>query len=365
MRITHIELDAVHVNHRGEWIFVHVFTDAGVRGIGEMFAGTNYQPQVASLRKLGEWLVGRDPTRIDSFDAEWPGNRNHRPDVHARSAVEQAMWDISGKSAGVPVHTLLGGKVRDELRLYANINRATTDRTPEGFSASARMAVSESFDAIKLAPFDSMPGNLNSAAEAAKGIDCIIAVREAIGPEIDLLVDCHSHFTIKGSLELADALRHLGLYWFEQPTPEANTDACLEVKERCGMRIAGGEQRMFEEDWTEVMERKTLDVIMPDVNVVGGMGKLRKVANMAAAVGIPTAPHGPYGPVTIAAHAHAMAGFGQFEILEFGWGEVPWRAELTDPPEGIIGGHIMLNDRPGLGITLNPYVADAHRVNLT
>jgi galactonate dehydratase len=362
MKITGIELDAIHVNHRGDWVFVHVLTDEGLRGLGELRAGKNYGAEVAAVRELGERLKGRDPLQIERIVSEF--RTGGRATILALSAVEQALWDILGKALDAPVYTLLGGACREEIRLYANINRATTDRTPEGFAKNAAAAVAEGFDAVKLAPFDGMPNAVDSASEARQGIACMEAVRAAIGPDVDLLVDCHSHFTVKGALAVADALRGLNLFWFEQPTPESDMVGCVTVKERCGLRIAGGEGRALREGFTEVFEHRSMHVIMPDVKIIGGIGELKKVGDMAAAWGIPTAPHGPSGPVTIAAGVHAMFSLPEFLILEYGWGEVPWRHELITPPETIINGRVRLNNRPGLGVELNPEVVDAHRVSL-
>ncbi|MCY4353023.1 MAG: hypothetical protein OXC45_07950, partial [Gemmatimonadetes bacterium] len=137
MQITGIELDAVHVNHRGDWVFVHVLTDEGIRGVGEMRSGNNYAAQLAALRDLGESAKGCDPRKIEAFVSHYTSTERTKVELFALSAFEQALWDILGKSLNVPVHALLGGACRDEIRLYANINRATTDRSPEGFARNA------------------------------------------------------------------------------------------------------------------------------------------------------------------------------------------------------------------------------------
>jgi galactonate dehydratase len=364
MKITGHSMDAVHVNHRGDWVFITIETDAGLTGIGEMRAGKNYEPQLKAARGMLDALKGRDPREIGQIYRDLHEGARDRADGFAISGIEPALWDILGKSLDAPVYRLLGGSNEAEIRLYANINRATTERTPEGFAAKAAEAVRQGFDAVKLAPFDGLPGNVDSASEAGNGIECMEAVREAIGPDTDLLIDCHSRFTVNGAIEVADVLRPLNLYWFEQPTPETDRAACLEAKARCGMTTAGGEQRMFREDWTEVFEHDTMDVIMPDVTVVGGIAELKTVADAAAAWGIPTAPHGPFGPITIAAHLHAMAACPSSTILEYGWGEVPWRHDLMQPAEKISNGRVKISDRPGLGFELNQETLETHRVPL-
>jgi len=364
MKITGFDLDAVHVNHRGDWIFVHVNTDEDLRGIGELRAGKNYGGRVEAVRQMEQELAGQDPRQIEKIVHEFSRGVSDRDRICALSAVEQALWDILGKTLGVPVYTLLGGACRQEIRLYANINRATTERTPEGFARSAVAAVAEGFDAIKLAPFDGMPRNIDSAAQAAEGIACMQAVRQAIGPEVDLLIDCHSHFTVKGALEVAEGLRDLELFWYEQPTPEEDLDGFIQVKQECGLPVAGGEGRMLRGAFWEVLEREAMDVVMPDVTVIGGIGELKKAAEMAEVRGVPTAPHGPFGPVAIAAGVQAMMAHPHFLILEFGWGEVGWRPELTLPPEQIERGRIVPSGEPGRGVELNPEAVNEHRVPL-
>ncbi len=363
MKITGIELDAVQVNHRGDWVFVHVLTDEGIQGIGEMRSGNNYAAQLSALRDLGEAAKGCDPRNIEALVSRYTSTERTKVELFALSAFEQALWDILGKSLNAPVHALLGGACRDEIRLYANINRATTDRSPEGFARNAAAAVAEGFDAVKLDPFDGVRG-ADNAGDAARGIACMRAVREAIGTEVDLLVDCHSKFTVRGAIEVADEVRDLNLFWFEQPTSESSLDNCLAVKEGCGLTIAGGEQRGLRRDWVEVVENISMDIPMPDVTVVGGIGELKKIGDMLHAWGLPTAPHGPFGPVVIAAGVHAMASLPGFLILEYGWGEIPWRKDLTIPGEEIVNGRIRINDRPGLGVELNPEMVEKHRVQV-
>jgi galactonate dehydratase len=205
---------------------------------------------------------------------------------------------------------------------------------------------------------------VDRAKEAEMGILCMQAVRKTIGPHVDLLVDCHSRFTVKAALEVAEELRELNLFWFEQPTSENNLQNCLDVKRQCGLIIAGGEQRVLRQGFVEVFEHRSMDIIMPDVTVLGGIGELKKVGDMAQAWGIPTAPHGPFGPITNAAGVQAMAALPGFLILEYGWGEVPWRHNLINPVEQIVNGRIPVTSRPGLGYELNQDVVNQYRIDV-
>ena len=213
MKISGFDLDRVRVTPWADWFFVHVNTDDGLRGLGEMTPGSSLKETIDALWRLEAELRGRDPGRIEEIVHQFG-----RP-------------DLLGKRLNAPVHVLLGGACREEIQLYANINRISRipeERTPDWFGRNAA-AVAAGFDTVKLAPFDGMPSGIDRAADAEAGIDCLRAVREAIGPDKHLMVDCHSHFSERGALDLAAALRDLNLYWFEQPTPEDDLEVCRRV----------------------------------------------------------------------------------------------------------------------------------------
>ena len=353
MKITGIDIDTIPVNHRGSWSFVHVNTDEGIGGLGELNPSGLKLGCGAILQQMADALTGKDPRNIEQLVYSLNPSSLDYAGVLALSAIDQALWDILGKSLNVPVHTILGGRCRDEIHVYANINRATTDRSPEGFARNAAAAVEDGFDAIKLAPFDGMQRGIDSAGDAQPGLACMRAVRDAIGPDTGLLIDCHSHFTVRGALEVADALRELDLFWFEEPVLYDDIAGYQEVKERCGMTLSGAESRQLRRGFRDVLAHEMMDVIMPDVTIVGGISELKKVADMAHAYAISTAPHGPFGPVTIAAGVQTMLAHPGFMILEYAWGEVPWRHDLITPPETIRESRIVPSDLPGLGVALD------------
>ena len=360
MKITRIDPHAVDVDGRSSWVFVQVHTDAGIHGLGEMNPSAPREECLTALKRMAAALEGKDPRRIEAITAMFEPAQLDRFGVHALSAIEQALWDILGKSLDAPVHALLGGPCRDQIRLYANITRATHEYSPEEFADNATGAVADGFDAVKLAPFGSVRPRLERQQDIEHGIRCVRAVREAIGPGVDLLVDCYSLYRKEEALVIADALRELDLFWFEEPVADEDVEGYLEVKARCGMQVAGGERRMLRQGFWEVMEHRMMDVIMPDVTIVGGLGELKKVAAMAAARGLLTAPHGPFGPVIVAAQAQAMAAHPEFLILEYAWGQVPWREALITPAEKVENGRVAMTDRPGLGVELNMEVVEEH-----
>ena len=360
MKITHLELETVQVNERETWVFVLLHTDTGLTGLGELNPSAPRQPCVEALRRIGRHLSGRDPRRIAAMQAELCAGPMDLVGVRALSAVEQCLWDLLGQSLQAPVHALLGGACHETIRLYANITRATPSLTPDAFAASARGAVADGFSAVKLAPINGK-GPIDRVDHLEESIECVRAVRRAVGPDVDVMLDCYGLFTARAALELVEALDDVGLYWFEEPVAEDDWEGYLQVKEESPVPLAGGERYEFRQGFWPALERQIFHVAMPDVGIVGGISELDKVASMAECRGIQIAPHGPFGPVTLAAGAQAMAAHPGFLTLEYPWGLNTWRAELVEPAERIVDSHYQLSDRPGLGAALNQDVLAEHR----
>jgi galactonate dehydratase len=221
----------------------------------------------------------------------------------------------------------------------------------------AERAVAAGFDAIKLAPFDDMTRDLSDAAKVEEftkmGIARADAVRKAIGPKRDLLIDVHSHLDLDRGLQLARRMEYLNLFWLEEVTPAKPVELLARINQEAKMPTAGGEAIYGVKGFFPYIAAKAVDIAMPDVKYCGGMLELKKIAALCEAAGVPVAPHGPASPVGNVAAAHVCATMPNFHILEFSYGEVPWRAELIDPPESLDKGNINLSRRPGLGITLN------------
>ena len=363
MKITEIQWEAVTVNHRGDWLFVIVETDEGVKGFGEINAGVNYADRVESLNQLAKELHGYDPREIEPLARRMDEMNLDASSLSAFSAIEQALWDIVGKLADAPMWRQFFPSGGDPVPLYANINRATVDRSPEGFSRNAGAAVADGFDAVKLAPFDGFPYEIDNAANAKEGIACVEAGRESIGPRIRLMVDVHSHFTMKGALELAETLRHLDLFWIEQPFVETDLAEVARYRKECGIRLAGGEGFRRASEFINLLECQCLDVIMPDICYIGGVHVLREIAKAASNYGTLVSPHWPRGPFSLVASSQAVSSFPQFLMMEFAWGEVSWREELTIPNEMIRDGNLILTDEPGLGLELNMDILREYRVS--
>jgi galactonate dehydratase len=359
--VTGLEILTVQVNQRGNWMLTRISTSAGITGIGDASHGGPDEERARYLKHFFELLKGRS-----IYDIEWlramaepeilKGPRFASAAI-ALSGIEQALWDIRGKAFSVPAYDLFGGLLHPKIRNYANINRSTEIRDPAGFAGMAERAVAAGFDAVKLAPFDDMPRDLSNAARTEEftkmGIARADAVRKAIGPKRDLLVDVHSHLDLDRGLQLARRMEYLNLFWLEEVTPAKPVELLARINQEAKMPTAGGEAIYGVQGFFPYIAAKAVDIAMPDVKYCGGMLELKKIAALCEGAGVPVAPHGPASPVGNVAAAHVCATMPNFHILEFSYGEVPWRAELIDPPEGMDQGYINLSRRPGLGITLN------------
>jgi galactonate dehydratase len=372
LKLTQLEIIQVAASRRGDWIFIRLHTDAGITGLGEASQSGNDRLVVAALKDLGEGLVGQDATQVEvlwekmvhathifSGDAGRVGGT-------AISAIDQALWDINGKALKVPVWRLLGGKHRDKVRLYANLNRGTKDRSPAGFAATATRAVEAGFKAVKCTPFDEIHHS-NLARDGVErdvdmGVERLAQARQAIGPDIELLVDCHCRFDLALALQVAQQVKPLKLSWFEEPVPSDQIAALQEICQRSGQRIAGGEALFGRRGFWDTLLQRAVHVIMPDVKHAGGLTECKRIAALAQMLQIPVAPHSPAGPISTMAGVHLSAAIPNFLILEYAFGEVEWRGQLTQPAERLEDGFMPVPDTPGLGLELDEAVAAVHRV---
>ncbi|NKB65698.1 MAG: mandelate racemase [Candidatus Latescibacteria bacterium] len=373
MKITALETVEIAASPRGNWIFVLLHTDAGLSGLGEASQSGNDRLVQVVLGQLGEKLVGRDPTQVEVLWEQMTRAASifsgdvGRVGATAVSAVDQALWDLSGKAYGVPVWQLLGGPHRQQVRLYANLNRGTQDRSPEGFARAAVAAVEAGFQAVKCTPFDEVHHSrfdrhgIDQAA--ALGVERIAATRQAIGADIELLVDCHCRFDLPLAMKVARQVEPLNLYWFEEPVPRHQLAAMQQLCQLSGQTIAGGESFFGRREFWPSIAEGGLHVIMPDVKHAGGITECRRIAALAEVEGVPVAPHSPAGPVSTLAGVHLAASIANFLVLEFAFGEVDWRAQLVRPAEVVDGGLMALPQGPGLGIELDEAMVAAHRVD--
>ncbi len=365
LRLTGIELLPIKATDRTVWLVVRVRTDSELTGLGEAsdafgFANTSKQDALrmeATLRQFFELIKGKSPLDMEAYRQE--GLQVARSEglltATAFSAIEQAMWDLAGQMLEVPTYNFFGEARRTTLPIYANINRATKTRTPAGFAETAKRAVADGFRSVKAAPFDGYP-----ATTVDQGIACVAAIREAVGPDIAVMVDCHSFFDVPLARSVAERLEPYKLGWYEEPVAPERTEETIQIRRSIKQPLAGGEILFGRPGFAPLCRNKAVDVIMPDVKHCGGLLELTRIAAMADADEIEVAPHNPSGPVATAASAQVCVGLPNFRILELQWGEVDWRGDLVTPAERFDRGSLAVPNEPGFGIKLNERTLRAH-----
>ncbi len=375
--VTDLKIHVVKVNQRGNWIFIELMTNRGITGLGEASHGApgtaeGLQRMQKELSAFFEMMKGEPSFSIEQYRQRgWKNAQTGLAASTAFSAIEQAMWDINGKALGVPVYQMLGGKVREKIKCYANINRATKEkdaqgrRTASAFQKSAELALQQGFKAIKMAPFDEMKPLPSTPTQIKSDIDhaihCLEAVRKTIGNDIDLLVDVHSHLDETLGIEVAQRVEPLNLFWLEEPVdPEKFVHETKAITDSTTKTTAGGEYIFGREGFAPLIDAEALDILMPDVKFCGGILELKYIAAMAETAGVQIAPHNPSGPIATAASVHAIAGIPNLSILEMAYGEVPWRENLVSPAEEFTDGYTPITDQPGLGYQLNHSLVKRH-----
>lgn len=357
--IAAIRCRTLKVSDKTEWTFVEVECSDGIVGIGEASLNAMTRPLAAHAAQLAAVLVGvrAMPNAVAPLAEKRAGGIVQRSVV---SAIEQALWDALGKRLGMPVADLLGGPVRDSVPAYANVNRRTGDRSPEGFAQSARLAVEAGFTFVKIAPFDGVGEGdaLATDTGVAAGLARIGAVCEAVGDGVRVLVDCHWRLDEASAARVLAFAADCDLYWIECPIPEhpAMLGAMQRLKRHAsslGVRIAGMERGLGLDDFRPAIEHGLADVIMPDVKYDGGLAETVAIARLAATAGIHVALHNPTGPVCHAASVALSAMLANCLILETQFDETPHFAALSPDLPAISNGHAALSTAPGLGVSLD------------
>ncbi|MCH9672880.1 MAG: mandelate racemase/muconate lactonizing enzyme family protein [Gammaproteobacteria bacterium] len=366
MKITQIDSYALEVDAATTWVCCEVAAD-DVRGFGEALAPRGQDRLVqTALREAGRCLVGTEVAQaalpmLALADEQATGLFEST----VNAALDQALWDLRARCLGVPLFKLLGPSRRREIALYANINRGTKDRSPRGFAVRAKQAAEDGFQSVKIAPFD---GLTRANAHRAQGryalseaIARVEAVREAIGPERRLMIDCHCRLDLSSALEFLKSTQSVRIDWFEDALPYRDLVSWGHLKAASSAPLVGGETARGTRDLLPFLERGIWDVIMPDIRFFGGVTELTALAPLAAQFQVQIAPHNPRGPIGTLASAHCMAACPVFDHLEFQYAECCWRGALTRHSEDIRHGVLHLSDAPGIGLAWDDAVATAHR----
>ena len=370
-RIATAELQLLQITPKTVWAFLRLEADDGRIGWGE----ATIPNDVSGLRQAASaWIPAlRGEPATPALADRFRRTGTALTEAALVSSLDMALLDLEGQAQGQPIHTLLGGAVRQHVPLYANINRRTVERTPASFAASAVVAIAAGYTSFKLAPFDEInqarcaEGDIGPALQP--GLDRIRATREAIGAAATLRVDCHWRFDLKNAALMIDACRDFALDWIECPLPET-PDAAAAIatlrKRAAGhsCRLAGLETETSPAAFEPYLQAGAYDVIMPDVKYLGGLAGFRELAASAARQGAVVAPHNPTGPVCHAASLHVAAVLPELDSLEVQFDETPLFDELVGGlVSAVVAGAAALPAGPGLGVVIDPAVAGKLRLD--
>jgi galactonate dehydratase len=344
------------------WSFVELEDDAGHVGVGEATLAGREAVMRETFERCKHDVVGRAPETVDL--ARVRDAARSLADFAVVSALDLAVRDLRAQGAGVSLARALGGRRRESVEVYANINRGTVVRTPEGFAERATRAVADGFRAIKIAPFDGIElyGHADRKVDPAlldAALARIAAVRHAVGPDVDLMVDCHWRLNRAVAESVVRAIEPLGLYWLECPLPETpvhldtirSLRAALNAR---GVRLAGCEEMSRVAGFLPFLEAGACDVMMPDVKYVGGVEEILAVADALARHGVGFSPHNPSGPVCHVASLQICSAVLHVERLETQYDETPlFDALVGGALPDVLEGKLRVPDDSGIGVRLD------------
>ena len=364
---------------RSMWkpVVLRLTAEDGTTGVGEVSLayGIGHQAGIGMLKDLLEaCVIGKDAFQANLLwhqmyhDTFW--GQGGGPVVYGgMSAIDEAMLDLKGKILGVPVYDLLGGKTRDEIRVYANGWYVTYDgqmvkpcKTPQEYADAALRTVADGYDALKFDPImirlDGVVENPNRFLSKDRfnlAVERVKAVREAIGPDVDILVEIHGNLGTTSAIQLGRVLAQFDPYFYEEPVDPMNFECMEKVSRNVPIPIAGGERLYTRYQFRPFIERQALDILQPDLGLAGGITEIKKIAEFAEVYNLHVQPHNCAGPVCTAASVQLDAVITNFAIQEW----FPYRNKLfyemvDDALENkVVNSTLKVPDKPGLGISLN------------
>jgi galactonate dehydratase len=370
VKITALKTIVVNAEMRN-WVFVKVETsEPGLYGWGEASLEWKTRSVVGAVEDFEPMILGEDPTRIEHLYQKMYRQSFWRTGViglSAISAIEQACWDILGKSLNQPVYKLLGGAVRNRVRMYTHLGggemRAVYESQhsadPALFVDRALEVVAKGYTAVKILitpPTES----LNSIAAYKFATRMMEALRVAVGDDIDIMIDCHGRHSLGNAIEFCRVLAPFRPYFIEEPVPPENVDAMAEVRKSSPVPIATGERLVTRYQFRELFEKFACHVIQPDLCHCGGLWEAKKIAAMAETYTMGVAPHNPLGPIANASALHFALSTPNFLIQEDMLADVPWRWEVVEHSLTTHNGYWLPTDAPGLGIEVKEAAAVKH-----
>src|SRR3954462_12842265 len=373
MKITAVKTAATRGH--GMHLWVRVETDEGIPGTGECVHGG--VQAIALIHELRPKLLGRDPFEIDAIFEEL--RRRHVFDggfagalITALTGIEIALWDLKGKALNAPIYDLIGGKFRDKIRVYADCQVEPSMEFDE-IKQVVEVVAERGFTALKIdVDIGAYTGDYRRGGGVQKDrfnytadpwehermLKIVEMVVAAAGPNIDVAADVHTRLDVTSAIRLARDLEQFHLLWLEEPVPPENIAAMREVKRATSTPICAGENLYLRHGFRDLIEQQAVDIIMPDIPKCGGLSECRKIAHMAEVFYVPLAPHNVSGPLVAMASAHVCASIPNFLVLEWPWIDYEGWDDLTIQDQPVIqNGHVVLTDKPGIGIEVNDEVA--------
>jgi galactonate dehydratase len=368
MKITDVKVWLVE-GVKYNWTLLKICTDTGHTGIGE---ATNWpgSPIVYHAAKhVGERIIGLDPMRTDFIwtklyrDLNWLGPFG--ASMCAISGIDMALLDLKGKVLNTPCYELLGGAFRKDILLYANYWFTSGGHNAVDYAEQAKKVKEAGFTGLKFDPFahtnylygEDLASNLTlTAAQQDLAYEVSKAVRDAVGPDFDIMIETHAMLNYRVAVKMAQRLAALDITWYEEPAGPESADTLRAMRERIpsSVSICVGERHYTRHGIRPVLEKNVCDVMMPDITRCGGPSEMKRMATMMEAYNVLLAPHNPNGPLSTLASAHVCASVPNFFRQEFMFNDVPWRDSVITHPirDMITNGHLQLSARPGLGVDL-------------
>lgn len=345
MKITKLETFLV----RPRWLFLKIHTDEGLVGLGEPILEGRARTCATAVAEMEPYLIGQDPTRIVHH---WQAIYRHafyrggEILTSALSGVEQALWDLTGKALGQPVYALIGGACRDRIRMY----RGAGGGNPEDAAKSAKACVAEGYTAMKTGVAGGRAARLiESPAFIERAVDAFAAMRDAAGKEVDIAIDFHGALSPQTAMLLIKALEPYQPLFVEEPVQCQNMDILADIARKTHLPIATGERLFTKWAFRDLLEKRAVSIVQPDLSHAGGLFECRLIAGIAESYYAGVAPHCPLGPIALAACLQLDAATPNFLIQEQGSLGVGYLKE----PFVVKDGYIDLPTKPGLGIELD------------
>ncbi|HEY5716391.1 MAG TPA: mandelate racemase/muconate lactonizing enzyme family protein [Psychromonas sp.] len=373
MKITQLNVFDIDLRDRPpahNMVIIELETDQGITGVGEvaMSYGVGAKSVIPIFEELAKrFLIDRSPFESEfifqqCFDNTYWARGRSLAIYGAMSAIDMALWDIKGKALQIPTFQLLGGKVRDSIRLYANHWYFDAWR-PEQFAGNALKVIDDGYTGLKFDPFKMSPTGAKSTPSrpisrewGEIAIARVKAVREAVGENVDIMLDLHGCLSVSDAIKWGHKLEEFSPYFYEEPTDTLLINSSIEVKNAVNMPLAGGERLYTRYDFAPFIEKRVFELIQPDMGLAGGFTEMKKIASYAETHQIQVQPHNASGPILTAACVHFDFSTTNVQIQE--WFPY-WQDEryniLLDPlePKAHNGHFVIDEDKPGLGIELN------------